>query len=427
MKLFDHAQKNNPNLKPLADRMRPEKLEDFVGQEKIVGENKTLRNLIQNDTIPSMIFWGPPGSGKTTLAKIISKETKSYFVPMSAVTAGVKDIKQVCVRALNDQRLYQKKTIVFIDEIHRFNKRQQDALLPFVEKGIITLIGATTENPSFEVNNALLSRCHVYVLEKHTERDIDEIIQAALKNKEKGFGEAGVKIKKDAQDLLVNAADGDARTALNMLELAVISARNEKKKEITKPFLRKILQKRALNYDKHGEEHYNLISALHKSVRNSDDTATVYWISRMIEAGEDPRYLFRRMLRMASEDIGLADPQAIIHTNACFQAFEMTGLAEGKIMLIQAAVYLARAQKDNSVYLAEKKAKKDIQETGILPVPLHLRNAVTELMEDLKYGKGYKYAHDFENKKTDMQCMPDMLVKRKYFGNSAHDDESLLS
>lgn len=427
MKLFDHANKDNHALKPLADRMRPEKLGDFIGQEKIIGKNKALSNLIQNDTIPSMIFWGPPGSGKTTLAKIISKETKSYFVPLSAVTAGVKKLKEVCGRALNDQRLYQKKTIVFIDEIHRFNKRQQDALLPFVEKGVITLIGATTENPSFEVNNALLSRSHVFVLDKHTEKDIDEIIDHALRDKEKGFGDKEIAFEKSAKELLVNAADGDARTALNMLEISVISAENEKKKKITKSFLKKILQKRALNYDKHGEEHYNLISALHKSIRNSDDNATVYWISRMIEAGEDPRYLFRRMLRMASEDVGLADPNAIQHTLACQQSFEMIGLAEGKILLIQAAVYLSRSPKDNSIYLAEKAAKKDILETGILPVPLHLRNAVTELMEDLEYGKGYKYAHNYKQRKTDMECMPSRLSQRTYFKDGKSEDESLLS
>lgn len=416
MDLFDQQlKKNEMNYAPLAERMRPKTLADFSGQSELVSKGKVLRGMIENDNLSSMIFWGPPGSGKTTLAKIISQETNARFVSLSAVTAGIKIVKEVCKQAYGDLKFYQKKTVLFLDEIHRFNKLQQDVFLPFVEKGVIILIGATTENPSFEVNNALLSRCQVFVLDKHSEANLQKILKKALEDTEMGLGRYSYSIDDSALEYLASHADGDARTALNMLDLAskIIQAKNET--VITLDAIEDAIQKRALQYDKSGEEHFNLISALHKSMRNSDENATIYWLSRMVDGGEDPRYLFRRMIRFASEDIGLADSHAITHSVACFEAYEIQGLPEGMLALSQCAAYLARAPKDNSLYLAQKKVHTDIQEKGALPVPKHIRNAPTKLMKDLDYGKGYQYAHDHENKKTDMQCMPDELKDQKYF------------
>lgn len=416
MNLFDQQLKKNETIyAPLAERMRPKTLNDFVGQSELISKGKILRGMIENDNLSSLIFWGPPGSGKTTLAKIIASETNSHFVSLSAVTAGTKKVKDVCQKAYSDLKFYQKKTILFLDEIHRFNKLQQDVFLPFVEKGIIILIGATTENPSFEVNNALLSRCQVFILNKHSEESLQTILRKALKNTEKGLGKLTLSINDDALEYLAKHADGDARTALNMLDLAskIIQARG--KKTIRLESIEDAIQKRALQYDKSGEEHYNIISALHKSMRNSDEDASLYWLARMIEGGEDPRYVFRRMIRFASEDIGLADPQAIAHSIACFEAYEIQGMPEGMLALSQCAIYLARAPKDNSLYVAQKNVQNDIVEHGSLPVPKHIRNAPTKFMKDLEYGKGYKYAHNFKDKKTDMQCMPDELIDRRYF------------
>lgn len=416
MDLFDRQMKQNEtSYAPLAERMRPRNLNDFIGQHELISEGKVLRGMIENDNLSSLIFWGPPGSGKTTLAKIIAHETNARFVSLSAVTAGTKKVKEVCKKAYSDLKFYQKKTVLFLDEIHRFNKLQQDVFLPFVERGIIILIGATTENPSFEVNNALLSRCQVFVLDKHTEESLQKILSKALEDSEKGLGKLSLSIEKEALAFLANHADGDARTALNMLDLAAKIVQAKKKKKIILEVIEDAIQKRALQYDKSGEEHYNTISALHKSMRNSDENATIYWLTRMIEGGEDPRYLFRRMIRFASEDVGLADPGAVAHSVACFEAYEIQGLPEGMLALSQCAVYLARAPKDNSLYVAQKAANKDIEEYGSLPVPKQIRNAPTKLMKDLEYGKGYKYAHNYEDKKTDMQCLPDELKERNYF------------
>lgn len=406
---------NETSYAPLAERMRPRTLDDFIGQNELISEGKVLRGMIENDNLSSLIFWGPPGSGKTTLAKIIAHETNARFVSFSAVTAGTKKVKEVCKKAYSDLKFYQKKTVLFLDEIHRFNKLQQDVFLPFVERGIIILIGATTENPSFEVNNALLSRCQVFVLDKHTEKSLQKILSKALGDSEKGLGTLHLSIEKDALSFLANHADGDARTALNMLDLSAKIVQAKKKKKITLEIIEDAIQKRALQYDKSGEEHYNTISALHKSMRNSDENATIYWLTRMVEGGEDPRYLFRRMIRFASEDVGLADPGAVTHSVACFEAYEIQGLPEGMLALSQCAVYLARAPKDNSLYGAQKAVNKDIKEYGSLPVPKQIRNAPTKLMKYLEYGKGYKYAHNYEDRKTDMQCLPDELKERNYF------------
>lgn len=419
MDLFDQNLKTKENdFAPLADRMRPKTLNDFVGQKELIGQGKALRQMIEQDSVSSMIFWGPPGSGKTTLAKIIALETKSNFIPLSAVAVGKSKIKEVCQKAYSDLKFYQKKTILFLDEIHRFNKAQQDTFLPFVEKGIIVLIGATTENPSFEINNALLSRCQVFVFDRHSEDDLKNVIEKALINKIYGLGNLKLKIEDKALDFLKNAADGDARTALNTLEMASKIAVQNKKNRIDLKSIENAIQKRSLQYDKNGEEHYNIISALHKSMRNSDPDATLYWFERMIASGEDPKYIGRRMIRFASEDIGLRDPRALQVAVAALQAYQVIGLPEGSLALAECAVYLAKAPKDNSLYLAEMKAKKDIKEKGALPVPKHLRNAPTKLMKDLEYGKGYKYAHDFKDKKTDMKCLPDELKSRKYFNKS---------
>ncbi|HKE09761.1 MAG TPA: replication-associated recombination protein A [Candidatus Acidoferrum sp.] len=474
-------------LQPLAERMRPRTLYEFVGQEKLLAPGKPLRVQIESDNLSSMVFWGPPGCGKTTLARLIARVTKSEFVPFSAVTSGIKEIKEVMTEAERKSRSG-LRTILFVDEVHRFNKAQQDAFLPHVEAGHILFIGATTENPSFEVISPLLSRTKVYVLEAHSTPQIVELLQRALRDKERGLGEEKISISEDVLFRMASFANGDARTAYNTLELCVKSAQEEvasevssftaeiaegpqsshrredaplktksrapsepqgkpsssrvgqpytdqraqagvpvpRVKRITVELLESLLQRKMLRYDKAGEEHYNLISALHKSVRNSDPDAALYWLARMLESGEDPLYLARRMVRMASEDIGLAEPGALAVTLAAKDAFDFLGAPEGYLALAQAAVYLSLAPKSNAVYTAYGEVVEDVQKTEADPVPLHLRNAVTGLMKNMGYGKGYKYAHDFEDKLTDMSCLPDNLSSRVYYQPTEQGFEARL-
>jgi len=410
---------------PLADRMRPKDLDEFVGQEHILGKGKILRKLIESGNITSMILWGPPGVGKTTLAKIIAQKTNAKFENFSAVLSGIKEIREVMKEA-EKRRLYGQRTLLFIDEIHRFNKSQQDAFLPFVEKGDIILIGATTENPSFELNSALLSRSKVFVLNPLQPKDIIVLLKRALADEKRGLGRMKIRVGDDILEKLSVYADGDARVALNTLELAVLSTvpSQDGTIYITDEVLQQVLQKKTLLYDKKGEEHYNLISAFHKSIRNSDSDAAIYWLARMLEAGEDPLYIARRMIRMASEDIGLADPRAIEQAVAAFHAAHFIGMPECSTSLAQAAVYLALAPKSNALYTAYLEAQEDALNTLAEPVPLHLRNAPTKLMKELGYGEGYKYAHDYENKVAAMQCLPDSLVGKEYYrptGNGAEE------
>ncbi|WP_179396145.1 replication-associated recombination protein A [Lacticaseibacillus absianus] len=402
-------------LQPLASRMRPRELAEFVGQQHLVGPDAVLTKLIENDEIPSMIFWGPPGVGKTTLAQIIARQTKAQFVNFSAVTSGIKEIKTVMAEA-EQNRALGSKTIVFVDEIHRFNKAQQDAFLPYVERGSITLIGATTENPSFEVNAALLSRTRVFVLQQLTTADLVDLLQRALQDP-RGYGLAQVTIDQDLLHAIAEFANGDARVALNTLEMAVTNATTTPDAPITvtAATVGQLLTKKALLYDKNGEAHYNLISALHKSMRNSDVDAAVYWLSRMLEAGEDPLYVARRLVRFASEDVGMADSRALEITTSVFQACQFIGMPECAVHLTHAVVYLSLAPKSNALYTAYEGAKKDALETLAEPVPLQIRNGVTDLMKDLGYGKDYEYAHDTADKLTAMQTMPDNLVNHHYY------------
>lgn len=391
---------------PLADRMRPRNLEDFFGQQELVGENSFLRKAIRDDKVPSLIFWGPPGTGKTTLASIIARQTNSEFVQLSGVTSGKKDLLAVIKRAQEDRK-ENIKTILFIDEIHRWNKAQQDALLPHVEHGTVTLIGATTENPSFEVISALISRSRVFVLKKLESQDIEKIVERALCDKENGIGGEKIKISKEVISLISKLANGDARMALNTLEAAA-----EQSKNITKDLIGQVLQKSHLYYDKTGEEHYNIISALHKSMRGGDANAAVYWLARMLEGGEDPKYVARRLLRFASEDVGLADNFALVLANNVFDACHKLGMPECSVHLSQLAIYLANAKKSVGAYFAYNKAKKDVEEYGNLAVPMHIRNAPTKLMEKLGYGKGYKYTPVEDS--TGQQYLPDVLRNKKY-------------
>ena len=391
---------------PLADRMRPLKLADFVGQDNLIGSESYLRKAIESDSVPSLIFWGPPGTGKTTLAQIIANATNSEFIQMSAVTSGMKDLRSVLARA-KENKLYGKKTILFVDEIHRWNKAQQDALLPHVEKGTITLIGATTENPSFEVIGALLSRTRVFVLDRLSDADIADIIKRALADKKQGLGNISLKIEEKTIKFLAKISNGDARMALNTLEAAAASDQ-----EITVDLIKEVLQRKHLLYDKTGEEHYNIISALHKSMRGGNADAALYWLARMLEGGEDPLYVARRLVRFASEDIGLANNTALLLANATFDTCHKLGMPECAVHLAQCVVYLAKSKKDVSVYLAYEKAKRDVSEFGNLPVPLHIRNAPTKLMQDLDYGKGYKYTPLEDS--SEQEYLPDELKKRKY-------------
>lgn len=398
---------NQPQNTPLANRIRPETLEDFLGQDEIVGKGKLLRQAIESDNLPSMIFWGPPGSGKTTLAFIIAKQTKFEFIRFSAVTSGLKDLRAVIKKA-RENEVEDKKTILFIDEIHRWNKAQQDALLPHVEQGIITLIGATTENPSFEVRGALLSRCRVFVLKQLTKEHIIDIIKKTLNDEKRGLGKLKVKMDEKVIDALAQMSNGDARVALNVLEYASSISKN-----ITLDIIKEAFQKSYLLYDKDGEEHYNIISALHKSMRGSDADAALYWLARMLEAGEDPLYIARRLVRFASEDIGLANSRALEQAVACYQACHFIGMPECNVILAQAVVYMAKCKKSNDLYTAYGKAAHDVKERGNLPVPLHIRNAPTGLMKDLGYGEGYKYGPDY-NYKEKQEYMPDKLKRKKY-------------
>jgi putative ATPase len=422
-------------LQPLAERMRPRTLDEFIGQEKLLGPGKPLRVQIESDNLSSMLFWGPPGCGKTTLARLIARLTKSEFIPFSAVTSGIKEIKEVMAEAEKKSRSG-LRTIVFVDEVHRFNKSQQDAFLPHVEAGHILFIGATTENPSFEVISPLLSRTKVYVLKAHTTPQIVELLHRALADKEHGLGNEKISATEDVLFRIASYANGDARTAYNTLELCAkslpdetapgappsgfeggssISGSSQPVKHITSGLLESLLQRKMLRYDKAGEEHFNLISALHKSVRNSDPDAALYWLTRMLESGEEPLYLARRLVRMASEDIGLAEPGALAVTLAAKDAFDFLGAPEGNLALAQAAVYLSLAPKSNALYTAYGEVLEDVHKTEADPVPLHLRNAVTGLMKNIGYAQGYKYAHNFEDKVTDMTCLPDNLSSRTYY------------
>ncbi|PIU85432.1 MAG: AAA family ATPase [Deltaproteobacteria bacterium CG06_land_8_20_14_3_00_44_19] len=418
MDLFDHYAKDRLKTEaPLADRMRPNTLDEFIGQDHILKKGKVLRRAIEADEVQSSIFWGPPGTGKTTLAHILAAKTGAHFISFSAVLAGVKDIRGVIEQARNQRRFNNKQTILFVDEIHRFNKAQQDAFLPHVEDGTIILIGATTENPSFEVISPLLSRTKVFVLNPLKEEELEIILRRALSDKDRGMGNYRANIDPIELKYIAGMADGDARRALNTLELAVMTTTPDKEdtRHITREIVEEVIQRKFLIYDKEGEEHYNLISALHKSMRGSDPDAALYWLGRMLEAGEDPLYIARRLIRFASEDVGNADPHALQVAVSAMQAYQFVGSPEGDLALAQSATYLACAPKSNALYTAYSKVKKDIQETQALPVPLHIRNAPTSLMKKLGYGKGYKYPHNFPDSYIEEDYLPENLKGRIYY------------
>ncbi len=418
MSLFDNREMNMP----LAGRLRPETLDAYVGQQHLLGKGKMLRQLIEHDQISSMIFWGPPGVGKTTLASIIAGRTKANFINFSAVTSGIKEIRDVMSQAESGRQMG-IRTVLFVDEIHRFNKAQQDAFLPYVEKGSIVLIGATTENPSFEINAALLSRCKVFVLKALQENDIVLLLQNALKNPS-GYGKQQIRITGQQLAAIAAFANGDARTALNTLEMAVLNGTIDAEAiTVTNEGLEQCISRKSLLYDKAGEEHYNLISALHKSMRNSDPDAALYWMCRMLEGGESPLYIARRLIRFASEDVGMADSQALQVAVAAYQACHFLGMPECDIHLTHAVTYLAMAPKSNALYVACEQCKDDVKSCPAEPVPLPLRNAPTRLMKDLGYGKGYEYAHNAQEKLTHMQCMPDSLSDRRYYDPTEQGEE----
>ena len=412
MTLFDNEIRNISV--PLASRVRPKNLDQFVGQQHLIGQGKILRRMIETDQVTSMIFWGPPGVGKTTLAGIIAEKTKANFINFSAVTSGIKEIKEVMQQAENSRRIGMK-TILFVDEIHRFNKAQQDAFLPYVERGSITLIGATTENPSFEVNSALLSRCRVFVLKALEEDDLVQLLKNVLLSPQ-GFRDSNVVMSDRQLHAVAAFANGDARTALNVLEMAVTNGEiSAESISVTDEGLEQCISRKSLLYDKMGDQHYNLISALHKSMRNSDPDAAIYWMCRMLEGGENPLYIARRLIRFASEDIGMADSQALQVAVAAYQACHFLGMPECDVHLTHAVTYLAMAPKSNALYTACEECKRDVKEYRDEPVPLQLRNAPTGLMKELHYGEGYQYAHDYEDKLTTMQCLPDSLKDRRYY------------
>ena len=430
MTLFDQQKTEKASSEanhPLAERMRPASLAGFIGQPHLVGEGKVIREMLEQDKISSIIFWGPPGSGKTTLARIMANTTHCRFVSFSAVTSGIKQIKEVMDRAQYYLDQEGQRTILFIDEIHRFNKAQQDAFLPFIENGTIIMVGATTENPSFEINSALLSRCKVFVLNKLEPEEIIVLLKRALEDKEKGYGKYRVELEEQTLKHISDYADGDIRIAYNILELAFNSAhKGGQKVIIDRKLIENIIQSKSLLYDKNGEEHFNLISAVHKSLRGSDADAAIYWITRMLESGEDPLYIIRRLVRFAAEDIGLADTNALTVALAAKQSFEFIGPPEGYLAIIEAAGYLALAPKSNAVYKAYGQAKKDVNAHQALPVPLHIRNAPTKLMKDLGYGQGYKYAHDYQHGIVGQEHLPQKLKGKRYYYPTDRGFEKIL-
>ena len=424
MDLFDSAAaKETSRDAPLAERMRPQTLAEYVGQEHLLGEGKLLRRLVESDQLTSLIFWGPPGSGKTTLARIIANVTRAHFIFFSAILSGIKEIREVIKEAEDERKFRGRKTILFIDEIHRFNKSQQDAFLPHVEKGTFTIIGATTENPSFEVIAPLLSRCKVLVLQPLTADEVMRILQATLSDAERGLGARQLEVAPEALQFMAEQAGGDARIALNTLDTA---ARLATGREITLEAAREAVQKKPILYDKGGEEHYNVISAFIKSMRGSDPDAALYWLARMLEAGEDPLFILRRMTILASEDIGNADPRALQVAVAALQGFQLVGMPEGRIIIAQAVTYLATAPKSNASYLGIDEALAEVRQSGALAVPAHLRNAPTKLMKELGYGKGYRYAHDYEEGYAEQEHLPEQLAGRKFYRPNGHGYEKAI-
>jgi putative ATPase len=413
-----NKQTENNNLTPLADRMRPVSLDDFFGQEHLVGKGRLLHELISNGKIPSLLLWGPPGSGKTTLASILAHSIQADFIFFSAVLSGVKEIRKIVEETKRKKEEEDRPTILFVDEIHRFNKNQQDALLPHVENGLLTLIGATTENPSFEVIAPLLSRCQMLLLQPLAVENIISILERALQDKTTGLGGYDIEMKREVAEMIAQAADGDCRRALNYLETAailIVKQESDTPLAITRQTILEVVQGQTLRYDRAGEEHYNLISALHKSLRDSDPDGACYWLGRMLVSGEDPLYIARRLIRFASEDVGVSDPRALDVTISCRKAYEMLGSPEGELALYQATVYLATAPKSNALYLTEKKIKEEIRRSGALPVPLHIRNAPTGLMKKIGYGKGYQYAHDAEDGLVVQEHLPDKLAGKRFY------------